>query len=1043
MNRDYVVSSSGYRQVIINELQTSKFCSNSIHTTKYTILTFLPLFLYEQFHNYTNCFFLLVSIIQQFPEASSLGRFTTLIPLSVILTITAIKEVLEDFRRHRADMKINSQKVEVLKNMRWVVTEWKDIQVGDLIKVNNDDFFPADLLFLKSSNAHRLCYIETVNLDGENNLKIRIQVPGLNIESLANFTATVELDHPNEYIYKLNGILKTANSVSIPITACQLLLRGAILRNTNWIVGAVMYTGSDTKIMKNSRTTRLKRSSVSVMVNSHVIALFVLFLSYTVLHWIFFMDWNNDNYKNVWYLPISKQDWTDSSTVIIGFVFGVIYSIVIPISLTVMQELSRFVQAIFISSDLDMYYEKLDIPALVKTSSLNEDLALVKYIFADKTGTLTKNILEFKCCSIQGNMYTMKNLKELTKSAGDFKNMINYFFIAVSVCPGVVPVRNGQHISYFVSSPDQKALILAAREFGVTLVSRTHDVIELNIRGSIHMYEVKCDFEFTSDRRRTSVIVKTPSNELILFVIGADDVILKRCIGDPSMLEITRNHIEDFSSHGLRSLCVAMAKIEENDFETWYSSFKHANETLDSKENLIDKVEASIVKHLSLIGCAAIEDQLQDEVPETIESLQKAGINIWILTGDKQETAINIGHACRLLSDEISLIILNSDNITRLRHLVSQYKQILGNQFGQPGNNYGLVVLGESLMILFQSAGDVEDFVLLMLSCRAVICCRTTPKQKALVVKNVQKRTNFVTLAIGDGANDVAMIQTASIGVGISGMEGLQAANAADYSIGQFKYLKKLLLVHGTWCYNRICKMIYFMYYKNVAVTTIQFYYTGYSAWSGQLFFDRWAKMLYNVMLTSAPTLALGVFEQNVPAETLINNPYMYMQNRWFDFQVFCCCLLNAFIHSILLSWLTLSVFNSTTYWSSGLSSHYMIIGNVVYTCLVTTVCLKSGLHTSNWTSVTFLFLVVSEISWIMVLFILSHTWPILPIGEDMSYTFEILLTTPLFWLFLIFSIVVMLGFDLMIMVLYRMLKKPVMSKMKYFSIGRIGSNVS
>lgn len=700
-----------------------------------------------------------------------------------------------------------------------------------------------------------------------------------------------------------------------------------------------------------------------------------------------------------------------------------------------MQEVARYIQGIFINNDLDMYYESKDTPAMVKTSGLNEDLALVKYIFADKTGTLTKNVLEFKCCSVDGTVYDHQKILHLSSRQKGADNALTHLFVAVSVCPGVVPVQKADSISYFASSPDQKALILAAADFGCTLTNRTHNQVDLKLHGQLHQYEVLCDFEFSSDRKRTSVIVRNSSDELILYTMGADDVILPRCHSDGKNIDMTKKHSETFATQGLRSLFVAMKKINRRDFDSWYPNYQKAYEALSSKEELFEKAELLILKHLTLLGCTAVEDKLQDEVPETIESLLEAGINIWILTGDKLETAMNIGYSCRLLSDDVPLILLNSNDLPKMRATIIRYKRNMAAQFGHPGNNYTLLVTGECLNTLFESRLDVDNFILLMLSCRCVICCRTAPKQKAMVVKNVQKYTKFVTLAIGDGANDVAMIQTASIGIGISGMEGLQAANAADYAIGQFKYLKKLLLVHGTWSYNRICKMIYFIYYKNITIATIQLFYTATNGWSGQLFLDRWAKALFNVLLTSAPTLALGIFEQNLPSDVLLKNPFVYAKNKWFDLQSFFICMFNALAHAVLLSWLSMQVFGSGSFWSSGYNESYMVLGNVVYTGLILIVGLKCALHTYHWTNVTLLFVASSSILWFFVFTIISHTWSWIYVGEDMPRMIEMLFKSPTFWLFIVFVVVAVLLFDAVAVILYRIFGDPVIETLRNRSL--------
>ncbi|XP_065214740.1 phospholipid-transporting ATPase IA-like [Planococcus citri] len=1016
-----------HRKIIVNGPQLQSYVTNSISTTKYNIFTFLPKFLFEQFHNLTNCFFLLVAIIQQFPEASSLGRYTTLIPLCIILSLSGVKEILEDFQRHRADRRVNKKVTQVLRYLNWEPTEWRHVQVGDLVRVYNDESFPADLLLLQCSCEAGVGYIETVNLDGENNLKIRHHVPGVNQETHpSELSGIVECDLPNELIYKFNGIYHFEEE-KVSLKQNHLLLRGAMLRNTSWIIGLVIYTGKETKIMRNSSQTSMKRSSVSVIVNKQVLILFAMFIAFTLLHGILFMWWNNENYQSHWYLPLKKQDIKETSTLITFLVFGIIYSIMIPISLQVMQELSRYIQGSFISNDADMYYAEMDVQALVKTSSLNEDLGLVKYVLTDKTGTLTKNVLEFKCCSIEGLIYDETNFDSLEHTGKGDSNMFHHLFVAICVCPGVVPVQQDGEISYFASSPDHKALLQAARNFNYELTERDHTRAVVKVGSKYQTYHILCDFDFNNDRRRTSVIVENPQHEIVLYCMGADDVIFQRLTGNMRYLDVTSEHLDEFSSRGLRTLCIAMAKVDRGRFQDWYPLYKEAQESL-VQANLIDKAENAIVQGLTLVGATAVEDKLQDDVPETIFNLLEAGIHIWMLTGDKQETAINIGFACRLLNADMPLIALNVENLDKLRYMIDQQIRILGDNYGKPDNDYSLVITGACLQMLLDSPLDAKDLIKLMLSCRSVICCRTTPKQKALVAKHVDKHTNHVTLAIGDGANDVAMIQTASIGVGISGNEGLQAANAADYSIGQFKYLKKLLLVHGTWSYNRICKMIYFIYYKNVVIATMQFYLTSVMAWSGMLFFDRWARMLYNVLLTGAPTLAMGIFEQNAAADLLMEQPHIYTRNVWFNMKSFICCIINGVFHGMFLTWMSFGIFQTGVYWSSGRTDVYLIEGNMVYTVLIIIVCLKSGLHTLHWTNLTFLCIIGSVFCWIVLLAILSYTWPYLGMGEDMPGAIWTILKTPYFWTYCVICIFAILMIDTIVIILYRTFKERIIN---------------
>lgn len=256
-----------------------------------------------------------------------------------------------------------------------------------------------------------------------------------------------------------------------------------------------------------------------------------------------------------------------------------------------------------------------------------------------------------------------------------------------------------------------------------------------------------------------------------------------------------------------------------------------------------------------------------------------------MLTGDKQETAINIGYSCRLLTHGMDLIILNEDSLDvsfiivfkstlftfplfqNTRNSISRNSAEFADH--RKDKNSALIIDGKTLKYAL-SCDLRRDFMDLCLACKVVICCRVSPIQKAEVVELVTTCTNSVTLAIGDGANDVAMIQKAHVGVGISGVEGLQAACASDYSIAQFQYLRRLLLVHGAWNYSRMCKLILYSFYKNVCLYVIELWFAIYSGWSGQILFERWTIGLYNVFFTALPPFAMGLFDRTKRAETLL-----------------------------------------------------------------------------------------------------------------------------------------------------------------------------
>lgn len=282
-----------------------------------------------------------------------------------------------------------------------------------------------------------------------------------------------------------------------------------------------------------------------------------------------------------------------------------------------------------------------------------------------------------------------------------------------------------------------------------------------------------------------------------------------------------------------------------------------------------------------LMGGTAIEDRLQEGVPETIAELAKSGIKLWVLTGDKTETAINIGFACNLLTTDMELLILKASNRIDTSQLLDDTLKKLDKEAeteteAANGNRkYALVIDGTTLKYGLEDATR-EKVLTLGMRCASVICCRVSPKQKAQVVNLVKKGLKVMTLAIGDGANDVSMIQEANVGIGISGVEGRQAVMASDYAIAQFRYLRKLLLVHGRWSYLRIAEMIMGFFFKNIVWTFVLFWYQIFCQFNGSMMFDYALITLYNLVFTSLPIIFLGIWDQDLNAKLSLKYPQLY-----------------------------------------------------------------------------------------------------------------------------------------------------------------------
>uniref|UniRef100_A0A7N5J8M7 Phospholipid-transporting ATPase n=1 Tax=Ailuropoda melanoleuca TaxID=9646 RepID=A0A7N5J8M7_AILME len=735
-----------------------------------------------------------------------------------------------------------------------------------------------------------MCYVETANLDGETNLKIR---QGLSHtadmqtrEVLMKLSGTIECEGPNRHLYDFTGNLHIDGKSPVPLGPDQILLRGTQLRNTQWVFGIVVYTGHDTKLMQNSTKAPLKRSNVEKVTNVQILVLFGILLVMALVSSVGALYWNGSQGGKNWYIKKMGKCWDGV------LIFSVLSH-------------SRMPPTPSDSCDFDD-------PRL------------------------------------------LKNIEDRHPTAP----CIQEFLTLLAVCHTVVPEKDGENIIYQASSPDEAALVKGARKLGFVFTARTpYSVI----------------IEAVSDKKRMSVIVRTPSGQLRLYCKGADNVIFERLSKDSKYMEETLCHLEYFATEGLRTLCVAYADLSEREYEEWLKVYQEASTILKDRAQRLEECYEIIEKNLLLLGATAIEDRLQAGVPETIATLLKAEIKIWVLTGDKQETAINIGYSCRLVSQNMALILLKEDSLDATRAAITQHCTDLGNLLGKE-NDVALIIDGHTLKYAL-SFEVRRSFLDLALSCKAVICCRVSPLQKSEIVDVVKKRVKAITLAIGDGANDVGMIQTAHVGVGISGNEGMQATNNSDYAIAQFSYLEKLLLVHGAWSYNRVTKCILYCFYKNVVLYIIELWFAFVNGFSGQILFERWCIGLYNVIFTALPPFTLGIFERSCTQESMLRFPQLYKitQNaEGFNTKVFWGHCINALVHSLILFWFPMKALEHGN-------------GFMISTYVVVTVCLKAGLETTAWTKFSHLAVWGSMLIWLVFFGVYSTIWPTIPIAPDMK----------------------------------------------------------
>nr|GMD28515.1 putative phospholipid-transporting ATPase 9 [Ipomoea batatas] len=648
--------------------------------------------------------------IMAFTPLAPYTAVTAILPLIIVIGATM-------------DIEVNSRKVKVhLGGGVFEDTEWRNLKVGAVVKVQKDEFFPADLLLLSSNYDDAICYVETMNLDGETNLKLKQALE--------------------------------VSSTRFPPQ--QLLLRDSKLRNTEYVYGVVIFTGHDTKVMQNATEPPSKRSKIERKMDKIIYFLFGVLFTFALVGSIYFGI-------------TTRQDLDD----------GHQRCYLIPISLYVSIEIVKVLQSIFINQDINMYYEETDKPANARTSNLNEELGQVDTILSDKTGTLTCNSMEFVKCSVAGTAYgrgiteveramarrkgspLMVNGRELEDSpdvvrkstvkgfnfdderimGGSWINeprsdVIQKFFRLLAVCHTVIPEVDeaSRKVSYEAESPDEAAFVIAAREIGFEFNKRTQSSVSiLNV------------LEFNSARKRMSVIVQDEDGKILLLCKGADSVMFERlALNGREFEENTREHVHEYADAGLRTLILAYRELAEEEYRVFNEQFTEA-------KNLVSADRDAMI------------DEVTERVPECIDKLAQAGIKIWVLTGDKMETAINIGYACSLLRQGMKQIIVNLDapenhrfgesgrqksNSQGFKKKCPLSNLLMGKLCLLSSNNeaFALIVDGKSLTYALED-GLENLFLDLAIRCASVICCRSSPKQKALVTRLVKIGTGKTTLA--------------------------------------------------------------------------------------------------------------------------------------------------------------------------------------------------------------------------------------------------------------------------------------------------------
>ncbi|KAK4799242.1 hypothetical protein SAY86_024607 [Trapa natans] len=938
------ISDEDARLVYINDPgrtnQRFEYARNSIRTAKYSFITFLPRNLFEQFHRVAYIYFLVIAILNQLPQLAVFGRGASILPLAFVLLVTAVKDAYEDYRRHRSDRIENNRLALVMVDGEFRHKKWKDIEVGEIIRVRVNGTLPCDMVLLSTSDPTGVAYVQTINLDGESNLKTRYakqetlsKVP----ENMAS--GLIKCEKPNRNIYGFHANMEI-DGKRLSLGASNIILRGCELKNTAWAVGVAVYAGQETKVMLNSSGSPSKRSKLEKRMNVEIILLSFFLIALCTIVSVFAAIWLRRHRDKLDTLPYyRRKDYSEDAVenykyygwgweIFFTFLMSVIvFQIMIPISLYISMELVRVGQAFFMIRDRGMYDEASNSRFQCRALNINEDLGQIKYVFSDKTGTLTENKMEFRSASIWGVDYSGGNADLQSEQVAHGveadgktfrpKNIVRTdpellriarggreseqgkhvydFFLALASCNTIVPFVVDTEdpcvklVDYQGESPDEQALAYAAAAYGFMLIERTSGHIVVDVQGEKQRFNVLGLHEFDSDRKRMSVILGFPDKSRKVFVKGADTTmfaVIDRSSNN-NVLQETEGHLHSYSSMGLRTLVVGLRELNNSEFEKWLFAFEVASTALMGRAALLRKVASRIESNLCIIGASAIEDKLQLGVPESIESLRMADIKVWVLTGDKQETAISIGYSSKLLTSRMTQIIINSNSKgscrKSLEDAIIMAKKLSGSTVspnmeessGAVTSPVGLIIDGTSLVYILDSELE-EQLFQLSSHCSVVLCCRVAPLQKAGIVALVKKRTSDMTLAIGDGANDVSMIQCADVGIGISGQEGRQAVMASDFAMGQFRFLVPLLLVHGHWNYQRMGYMILYNFYRNAVFVLILFWYVLYTCFTLTTAINEWSSVLYSIIYTSVPTIVVGILDKDLGMRNLLEHPQLY-----------------------------------------------------------------------------------------------------------------------------------------------------------------------
>eukprot|EP00048_Salpingoeca_helianthica_P003463 m.67574 g.67574 ORF g.67574 m.67574 type:complete len:1066 (-) comp12715_c1_seq3:47-3244(-) len=904
--------------------------NNGIFTSKYTLLTFLPKNLFEQFHRLANIYFLVLVILNWLPELNVFGKEISMLPLLLVLSATLVKDGIEDLRRHRLDDQLNLRPCTVvLPGGVTHVCPARDIKLGDALLVRRGDEVPADLVVLQTSSAEGTCYASSASFDGESALKMRYAVaptrrvlqgddgtaPAASCSILASppspvldgFTAHVLFDRPIaaaslDTAELLDEMDPDTSQHSHTADSASLLPRGFVLQSTEWVVGMATYIGADTKLSRQTLPVPAKRTRLEKHLNRFISVLVALLAC--MCFGCAGGRWAFATHHRPFYLGTLPMDPDSFVLPLLAFLQCVLlFQVLVPIALYISLEGARLFLTYFIIHDNELAFvtesgERRN--AECHAWNIVEDLGQVRCVFADKTGTLTRNNMTLVTFALADTVVDLKagDPAALARIVPESDDAQMLFFLAMATCNTVFPQPEIQSV-FEGESPDEVALVTGAARLGCTLVHRDHRTVTVEVRGVRRVFTVLQAFPFETTRRRMAVVLQE-NDTVFVFCKGADSALAARASpAHQQHVNHALHHTAAFANAGLRTLVIAAYTLTAQQY------FERLR--LPVTDSLRDNFECDLV----LLGVTAVEDELAEGVVDTMATLREAHIRVWMLTGDKQETAECVARQAGLVPIGATLVPLLFED-AREDHV-----RLLTGQVVAASAPSVLVLDGDTAQRCFAPAPDAsyttehvsehvtlpapislrpswlqrgrlaatsrrpisslaEALASLSSRCASVVVFRCSPSQKSIVVSTMQARRDMVALAIGDGANDIGMLRAARIGVGVYGREGHQAARASDYAVGGVSALPRLLLVHGHWAYQRIAYLAIYLLYKNAMFVWLLFFFQPLCGFSAQTMLNDLYLILFSLLFTSLPCIVRAALDQPFSAAKLLSDPSLY-----------------------------------------------------------------------------------------------------------------------------------------------------------------------